>query len=33
VIVLEYAVHGQAVQTGRTYDNLFVSVITIMNAK
>ena len=29
VIVLEYAVHGQAAQTGRTYDNHFVSVITI----
>jgi uncharacterized protein len=29
VIVLEYAVHGQAVQTGRTYDNRFVSVITV----
>ena len=33
VIVLEYAVHGQAVQTGRTYDNRFVSVITIKERK
>ena len=33
VIVLEYAVHGQAVQTGRTYDNHFVSVITIRDRK
>ena len=29
VIVLEYAVHGQAVHTGRPYDNHFVSVLTI----
>jgi len=33
VIVLEYAVHGHAVQTGRTYDNHFVSVITIKDRK
>lgn len=33
VIVLEYAVHGQAVRTGRTYDNHFVSVITIKDRK
>src|SRR5438309_7406250 len=33
VIVLEYAVHGQAVQTGRTYHNRFVSVITIKDRK
>ena len=33
VIVLEYAVHGQAVQTGRPYDNRFVSVITIKEDK
>src|SRR6266567_3700375 len=33
VIVLEYAVHGQAVQTGRAYDNHFVSVITIKDRK
>jgi ketosteroid isomerase-like protein len=29
VVVLEYAVHGQAVRTGRPYDNHFVSVITV----
>ena len=28
-VVLEYAVHGRAVPTGRPYDNHFVSVITI----
>src|SRR5579862_6958487 len=28
VVVLEYAVHGRAVRTGRAYDNYFVSVIT-----
>ena len=33
VVVLEYAVHGQAVQTGRTYDNHFVSVLTIQDRK
>jgi uncharacterized protein len=33
VLVLEYSVHGQAVQTGRTYDNHFVSVITIKDRK
>ncbi|MFD5792608.1 nuclear transport factor 2 family protein [Streptomyces diastatochromogenes] len=29
VVVLEYAVHGRTVHTGRAYDNHFVSVITI----
>jgi uncharacterized protein len=33
VVVLEYAVHGQAVRTGRAYDNHFVSVITITDRK
>jgi ketosteroid isomerase-like protein len=33
VFVLDYAVHGQAVQTGRSYDNHFVSVITIKEGK
>jgi ketosteroid isomerase-like protein len=33
VIVLEYEVHGQAVHSGRTYDNHFVSVITIKDRK
>ncbi|WP_405953198.1 nuclear transport factor 2 family protein [Streptomyces prunicolor] len=31
VVVLEYAVHGRAVRTGRAYDNHFVSVITVRN--
>jgi ketosteroid isomerase-like protein len=30
---LPHAVHGQAVQTGRTYDNHFASVITIKDRK
>jgi uncharacterized protein len=29
VVVLEYEVHGKSVQTGRPYDNRFVSIITI----
>ena len=33
VVVLEYAVHGKAVQTGRAYDNHFVSVITVKGRK
>jgi ketosteroid isomerase-like protein len=33
VIVLEYEVHGTSVQTGRPYDNRFVSIITIGNRK
>jgi len=33
VVVLEYAVHGRAVSTGRAYDNHFVSVITIKDRK
>jgi uncharacterized protein len=33
VLVLEYAVHGRAVQTGRTYDNHFFSVVTIKGRK
>jgi ketosteroid isomerase-like protein len=33
VVVLEYAVHGQAVGTRNDYDNHFVSVITIENRK
>jgi uncharacterized protein len=33
VLVLEYAVHGRAVQTRRSYDNHFVSVITIKDRK
>jgi ketosteroid isomerase-like protein len=33
VVVLEYEVHGESVQTGRPYDNRFVSVITIKARK
>ncbi|MFK0046375.1 nuclear transport factor 2 family protein [Streptomyces sp. NPDC090741] len=33
VVVLEYAVHGRAVGTGRAYDNHFVSVVTIKDRK
>ncbi|MGA9875541.1 MAG: nuclear transport factor 2 family protein [Solirubrobacteraceae bacterium] len=33
VVVLEYEVHGETVQTGRPYDNRFVSIITIKNQK
>lgn len=33
VVVLEYAVHGRAVNTGRAYHNHFVSVITIKDRK
>ncbi|QIY76175.1 nuclear transport factor 2 family protein [Streptomyces sp. RLB1-33] len=33
VVVLEYAVHGRAVRTGRAYDNHFVSVITVKNRR
>ena len=33
VVVLEYEVHGESVQTGRPYDNRFVSVVTIKDGK
>lgn len=33
VAVLEYEVHGESVQTGRPYDNRFVSVVTIKDGK
>ena len=33
VVVLEYEVHGESAQTGRPYDNRFVSIITIENEK
>ena len=33
VVVLEYAVHGRAVRTGRPYDNHFVSVLTVKDRK
>jgi ketosteroid isomerase-like protein len=29
VVVLEYEVHGESVQTGRPYNNRFVSIITV----
>jgi uncharacterized protein len=33
VVVLEYEVHGESVQTGRPYNNHFVSIITIKDNK
>ncbi len=33
VVVLEYEVHGESAQTGRPYDNRFVSVVTIKDGK
>lgn len=33
VVVLEYEVHGQSVQTGRPYNNRFVSVVTVKDHK
>ncbi len=33
VAVLEYEVHGQAAQTGRPYDNRFVSIVTVNDGK
>jgi len=33
VAILEYEVHGESVQTGRAYDNRFVSIITIKDGK
>jgi ketosteroid isomerase-like protein len=33
VVVLEYEVHGESVQTGRPYNNRFVSIITIKDRK
>jgi uncharacterized protein len=33
IVVLEYEVHGESVQTGRPYDNCFVSIATIENGK
>jgi ketosteroid isomerase-like protein len=33
VVVLEYAVHGRAVATGRPYTNRFISVVTIRDRK
>ena len=33
VVVLEYEVHGESVQTGRPYNNHFVSIVTIREGK
>ena len=33
VVILEYEVHGESVQTGRPYDNRFVSIVTIKDGK
>jgi len=33
VVVLEYEVHGESMQTRRPYNNRFVSIITVENAK
>lgn len=33
VVVLEYEVHGKSAQTGRPYNNRFVSIITVKNQK
>jgi ketosteroid isomerase-like protein len=32
-IVLEYEVHGKSVQTGRPYNNRFVSIVTVKDNK
>jgi ketosteroid isomerase-like protein len=33
VVTLEYAVHGRVLATGKSYDNRFVSIVTIENRK
>ncbi|MFF4598079.1 nuclear transport factor 2 family protein [Amycolatopsis sp. NPDC001319] len=33
VITLEYGVHGRVVETGRPYENRFVSIVTVANGK
>ena len=33
VVVLEYEVHGESVQTGRPYHNRFVSIVTVKDNK
>lgn len=33
VVILEYQVHGKSVQTGRPYDNRFVSIVTVKDRK
>jgi ketosteroid isomerase-like protein len=33
VVILEYDVHGKIIRTGASYDNRFISVVTIENRK
>ena len=33
VVILEYNVHGKIIRTGASYDNRFISVVTIENRK
>ena len=33
VVVIEYEVHGESVQTGRPYNNRFVSIVTVKDRK
>jgi uncharacterized protein len=33
VVIIEYEVHGKIVGTGASYDNRFISVVTIQNRK
>jgi len=33
VVTLEYEVHGESAQTGRPYDNRFVSIVMITDGK
>ena len=33
IVTLEYAVHGRVLATGMSYDNRFVSIVTIENRK
>ena len=33
VVIIEYDVHGRVVSTGTSYDNRFISVVTIENRK
>jgi ketosteroid isomerase-like protein len=33
VVILEYEVHGKILRTGASYDNRFVSIITIQNRR
>jgi ketosteroid isomerase-like protein len=32
-VILEYDVHGKIIRTGASYDNRFISVVTIGNRK